>query len=92
MPSGTRAVRSYDELSELLRDIAQNNWQQMSLDFSWAAEALGVGELFKISILEFLEQPRELVELMFEIAEDKTIREDRHKAQVARDLERTMGG
>lgn len=41
---GIPAVRSYDELSELLRDIAQNNWQQMSLDFSWAAEALGVGE------------------------------------------------
>lgn len=53
--------------------------------------ALNVGSLFNISIERFLEQPRELVELMFEIAEDKTVQEDRKNAEVRRSLEQTLG-
>jgi hypothetical protein len=54
--------------------------------------ALGIGDLFNISINEFLNQSREDVELMFEIAEDKTIQEDRKNSEIKRSLEQTLGG
>lgn len=54
--------------------------------------ALGVGDLFKLSITEFLQQPREMVELMFQIAEDKTVVEERRNAQINSSLEAAMKG
>lgn len=54
--------------------------------------ALRVGDLFNISINDFMQQPRELVELMFQIAEDKTVTEDRQNASMNRKLEEAMRG
>jgi hypothetical protein len=54
--------------------------------------ALGVGDIFKISIKDFLEQPRELVELMFQIAEDKSVLEDRKNGDIQRSLDHALSG
>lgn len=54
--------------------------------------ALKVGELFNISIERFLQQPREQVELMFQIAEDKTLVEERQNAQINNSLTAAMKG
>ncbi len=49
--------------------------------------SLKVGELFHISITEFLELPRERVEMMFEIAEEKSTAEDRNNEKIQRQLD-----
>lgn len=49
--------------------------------------ALRIGELFNISIDEFLNRPREQVEWMYRIAEDKTVVEERNNAAIGRALE-----
>ena len=57
--------------------------------------SLGVGELFKISVTEFLNQPRERVEMMFEIAEEKAAADARENSHVQRKLDdavRANGG
>lgn len=41
---GIPAVRSYNELQQLLNEISANNWVQSGIDFSWASSAFGIGE------------------------------------------------
>jgi hypothetical protein len=48
--------------------------------------ALKVGELFNISIDEFLRLPRERVEMMFQIAEERSKVEDKNNADINRKL------
>lgn len=54
--------------------------------------ALRVGELFNISVNEFLQLPREKVEMMFQIAEDKTLVEDRNQSEIQKSLDQAMKG
>lgn len=54
--------------------------------------ALRIGELFNISIEQFLQQPRERVELMFQIAEDKSVVEERTNDRINRSLENSLQG
>ena len=54
--------------------------------------ALGVGDIFKMSIKEFLGHSRDEVELMFQIAEDKSVLEDRKNSDIQRSLDQAMNG
>lgn len=49
--------------------------------------SLGIGQLFNIGINDFLNQPRELVELMFQIAEDKAALDHRDNKEIQRKLD-----
>ena len=52
---------------------------------------LNIGNIFNISFKDFIDQPRELVEYMFEIAEDKTIQEGRKNDEAKKLLEASLG-
>jgi len=54
--------------------------------------ALKVGELFNISINEFLQLPRERVEMMFQIAEERQKVEDTSNANLKRQLDKAALG
>lgn len=54
--------------------------------------ALKVGELFNISIERFLELPRERVEMMFKIAEERAKVEDRNNDGIKRKLDQALAG
>lgn len=55
--------------------------------------SLNVGQLFNISITEFMNLPREQVEAMFEIAEEKSSADDRNNTNLQRQLEKVgVGG
>lgn len=54
--------------------------------------SLRVGELFNLSIDQFLQHPRDEVELMFQIAEDKSVIEDRNNAAVNKAMAKALEG
>lgn len=52
--------------------------------------SLRIGELFNISYPDFLQQSRERVEWMFQIAEDKTVIEDRQNSRIEKQMQDVM--
>lgn len=54
--------------------------------------ALKINDLFGISIHEFLQQPREMVELMFTVAEDKSAVDDKNNTEISKKLEAAVNG
>lgn len=52
--------------------------------------SLGVGDMFKISVDDFLNQPREMVEMMFTIAENKATVKSNEDKRVLDKIENSM--
>lgn len=54
--------------------------------------ALRIGELFNMSATDFFNQPRDICEMMFSIAEDKTLMEERETNQINQQMAKAMRG